>query len=127
MKLISALQARLMMVQFKSPSLRFQDVRYYLHSRQNFQVKAKPKNYNSFVNPKAGFEFEADVMDILARDGGDGIRYGLCAIDNFTKVLKVIPIKNKQPAELVRVLKLIRQPMGKPKQLYSDEEPNSRS
>ena len=30
-------------------------------------------------------------MDVLARDGGDGIRYGLCAIGNFTKMVSVIP------------------------------------
>ena len=60
-------------------------------------------------------------MDILARDG-DGTRYGLVAIDNFTKVADVIPITNRQPAELIRSLKLIFQSMGKPKQLYSDEE-----
>ena len=65
-------------------------------------------------------------MDVLARDGGDGITCGLCAIDNFTKVL-VIPIKIQQPAELIRGQTLIFQSMGKPKQLYSDEESSLRS
>lgn len=48
--------------------------------------------------------------------------YGLVAIDNLTKVANVIPIQNRQPAELIRGLKLIFESMGTPKQIYSDEE-----
>ena len=54
-------------------------------------------------------------MDVLARDGGDGIRYGLCAIYNFTKMVSVIPIKNRSPSETIRGLKLIIEELGKPK------------
>ena len=46
-------------------------------------------------------------MDVLARDGGDGIRYRLCAIDNFTKMVSVIPFNNRKPSEIIRGLKLI--------------------
>ena len=46
-------------------------------------------------------------MDVLARDGGYGIRYGLCAIDIFTKMVSVIPINNRKPTEIIRGLKLI--------------------
>ena len=60
-------------------------------------------------------------MDVLARDGGDGIRYGMCAVDNFTKMVSVIPINNRKPSEIIRGLKLIFEQLGKPKQLYSDE------
>ena len=66
-------------------------------------------------------------MDVLARDGGDGIRYGLCAIDNFTKMVSVIPVKNRSPSEIIRGLKLIIEELGKPKQLYSYEESSLRS
>ena len=72
-------------------------------------------------------EFEIDIMDVLARDNIDGIRYGLCAIDNFTKMVSVIPIKNRSPSEIIRGLKLIIEELGKPKQLYSDEESSLRS
>ena len=74
------------------------------------------------MSPGAGFEFEIDIMDILARDGGESVRYGMAAIDNFTKVAEVIPIENRQPIELISALKLIFQSMGEPRQLYSDEE-----
>ena len=46
-------------------------------------------------------------MDVLARDGGDGIRYGFCAIDYFTKTVSVIPIRNLSPSDIIRGLKLI--------------------
>ena len=73
------------------------------------------------------YEYEVDIVDVLARYGGDGIRYGLCAIDIFTKLVSVIPINNKKPSDIIRGLKLIFEQLGKPKQLHSDEEPSSRS
>ena len=105
----------------KDNSIKLQDVKDYLNKRQDVQVKFKYKQHNSFVSPGAKFEFEIDIMDIEAR-GGSGIRYGLVAVDNFTKVANVIPIKSRQPSELIRGLSEIFKSMGKPKQLYSDEE-----
>ena len=66
-------------------------------------------------------------MDILARGDGEGIRYGMVAIDSFIKIAEVIPIGNRQPTELTFALKLIFRSMGKPKQLYSDEESSFRA
>ena len=79
----------------RNPSIRLQYVNYYLNKLESVQVKFEYNKYNSFVSPKAGFEFEIDIIDVLARDGGDGIRYGLCAIGNFTKMVSAIPINNK--------------------------------
>ena len=110
----------------KDNSIRLQDVKDYLNSPDSVQTQFKYKNYNSFASPGAKFEFEIDIMDVLARDG-DGVRYGLCAIDSFTKMVSVIPIKNRSPSELIRGLKLIFEELGKPKQLYSDEESSLRS
>ena len=89
-------------------------------------MKSKPGGNNSFVSPGAKFEFETDTMNILARDGV-GIRCGMVAIGNFTKIAEVIPIKNRQPTELISALKSIFQSMGKPKQLYPDEESSFRA
>ena len=69
---------------------------------------------------------QIDIMGTLARDGV-GIRYGMVAIDIFTKIAEVIPIRNRQPTELTSALKSIFQSMGKPKQLYSDEESSFRA
>ena len=62
-----------------------QDVEDYLNKLEPVQSHFTYKKYKSLLSPGAKYEFEIDIMDVLARDGGDGIRYGLCAIDNFTK------------------------------------------
>ena len=64
---------------------------------------------------------------MLARGGGESVRCGMVAIDSFTKIAEVIPIVNRQPIELIPALRLIFQSMGKPKQLYSDEESSFRA
>ena len=111
----------------KDNSIRLQDVKDYLSKRDDIQVKYKPKSYNSFVSPGANFEYEIDIMDIEAKDSTSDTRYGLVAIDNFTKIAEVIPIKNRTPESIIAGLKKIIASMGKPKQLYSDEESSVKS
>ena len=94
----------------------------YLSKRDDIQVKSKTKSYNSFVSPGANFEYEMDIMDIEAKGSTSDTRYGLVAIDNVTKIAEVIPIKNRTPESIIAGLKKIVGSMGKPKQLYSDEE-----
>ena len=67
----------------KDNRTRLQDVKNYLDKRDETQVKSKPKGSNSFVSPGAKFEFEIDIMDILARDGGESVRYAMAAIGNY--------------------------------------------
>ena len=98
-----------------------------MSKRDDIQVKSKPKTYNSFVFPGAKFEFEIDIMDTESKDATSNTRYGLVAIDNFTKIAEVVPIKNRTPEAMIDGLKKIFTSMGKPKQLYSDEEPSLRS
>ena len=50
------------------------------------------------------------------------MRYGLVAVDGFTKVARIIPIKNKQVNEIIRGLEYIFAIMGKPQQIYNDVE-----
>ena len=111
----------------KDASIRLQDVKDYLSKRDDIQVKYKPKSYNSFVSPGANFEYEIDIMDIEAKGSTSDTRYGLVAIDNFTKIAEVIPIKNRTPESIIAGLKKIIAEMGKPKQLYSDEESSVKS
>jgi len=111
----------------KDNSIRLQDVKDYLSKRDDIQVKSKPKTYNSFVSPGANFEYEMDIMDIEAKSSTYDTRYGLVAIDNFTKIAEVIPIKNRTPESIIAGLKKIIAEMGKPKQLYSDEESSVKS
>ena len=90
-------------------------------------MKHKPKTYNSFVSPGAKFEYEIDIMDIEAKGSTTDTRYGLVAIDNFTKIAEVAAIKNRTPESMVEGIKKIITSMGKPKQLYSDEDSSMRS
>ena len=90
-------------------------------------MKSKPGGSNSFVSPGVMFEFEIDIMGILARDGGESVRYAMVAVGNFTKIAEVTPIENRQPIELTSALKLIFKSMGTPKQLYSEEESSFRA
>ena len=100
----------------KDNSIRLQDVKNYLSKRDDIQVKSKARGSNSFVSPGAKFEFEIDIMYDLARDGGESVRYGMVAIDKFTKIAEVTPIENRQPIELVSALKLMIRSMRKPRQ-----------
>ena len=102
-------------------SVRLQDVKDYLSKGDDIQGKIKPNTNNSFVSPGAKFEFEIDLMDIEPKGATSNTRYGLVAIDNFTKIADVAPIKNKTPEEMIIGLNKIFTSMGKPKQLYSDE------
>ena len=98
-----------------------------MNKLESVHVKFNYNTYNSCVSSGAKFEFEIYIIDVLARDGGDGIIYGLCAIDNFTKMVSFIPIKNRSPSYLTGGLKLIFEQLGTPKQLYGDEESSLRS
>ena len=111
----------------KDNSIILQYVKDYLNYRQDIQLKVKPKTYNSCVSPGAKFELEVDIMDIEARGDASNTHYGLIAIDIFTKIADVVPIKHRTPEEIIAGLKNIFESMGKPKQLYSDEESSMRS
>ena len=52
----------------------------------------------------------------------DGYRYCLVAVDVFTKMLWCVPIKNKKPEECVRAFKEVLDQIGKPQQMYHDNE-----
>ena len=79
----------------KDSSIGLQYVTDYFSKRDDIRVKSKPSGSNSFVSPGAKFEFEMCIMDIFARDGGEGVRYGMVDIDYFIKVAEVIPSLSK--------------------------------
>ena len=93
----------------------------------DLQVKPKPKTYNRFVSPGAEFEFEIDIMDMGSKGAVTNTRDGLVSIDNFTQIAEAVPIKDRTPEAMIDGSKKIFTSMGKPKQLYSDEESSMRS
>ena len=50
------------------------------------------------------------------------MRYGLVAVDGVTKIVSVIPIKNKQVNVIIKGLEEVFASLGKPQQIYTDEE-----
>ena len=50
------------------------------------------------------------------------MRYGLVAVDGFTKVVCVLPMNNKQVNEIIRGLEEVFATMGQPQQIYNDAE-----
>ena len=65
-------------------------------------MKSKPRGSNSFVSPGAKFEFEIDIMDTLARDGGEGVRYAMVAICNFANESRSNPYR-EQTADRINI------------------------
>ena len=120
MKLISVLLMKYIKKQLKNNSIRLQDVKDYLSKREDKQVLVKHTKYNSFVSSGPLFEIEIDVMDIGT--SVTNMRYGLVAIDNFTKIADIVPIQNKKPDEIIRAVKEVLTKIGIPKQIYSDDE-----
>ena len=106
--------------------VRLQDVKGYLSKRDDLQVESKPEAYNSFVSPGSEFELEIDIMDMGSKDAASNARYGFVAIDKFTKRAEVVPIKSRTPEAMIDGSKKIFTSMGKPKQLYADEESSVR-
>ena len=84
-------------------SIRLQDVTDYLNKRDDKQVQCKHTKHNSFVSSNPLFEIEIDVMDIGT--SVETMRYGLVAIDIFTKIAHVVPIQNTPLDEIVRPVK----------------------
>ena len=108
----------------KDASIKLDDVKKYLNKQPHRQTQFTYKKFNSFVSPGPKFEFEMDLIDMTAKaKENDGYQYGWVAIDNFTKFAWVIPMKEKDTENLINACTRIFEKMGKPKQVYSDQEP----
>ena len=92
--------------------------------RRNVEEKRKPRGENSFVAPHAHFEYQVDLFFISKNDlENQKFRIGLVLIDIFSKYATVIPIKSKEPPDMLAGIMEGLQKMGdKPKMFYSDEE-----
>jgi hypothetical protein len=78
------------------------------------------KGYNSFVATDPKEEYQIDLGFL---NGDEKYIGALFCIDIFSKYAPAIPIKNKQPEELLQALKFAIDDMGEtPKTIYSDNE-----
>ena len=106
----------------KDKSITKEDVEEFF--RKNVEEKRKPRGENSFVAPHAHFEYQVDLFFISKNDlENQKFRIGLVLIDIFSKYATVIPIKSKEPPDMLAGIMEGPQKMGdKPKMFYSDEE-----
>ena len=85
----------------KDSSIRLEDVKEFF--AKNVEEKRKPRGENSFVAPHSFFEYQLDLFFISPNDveTQQKFRVGLVLIDIFTKYAVVIPIKSKQPDDIL--------------------------
>ena len=83
-------------------------------TRKNF-VKAR-----SFIPPKQLYEFQIDLIYIDDAELNGKNKYGLTAIDVFSKVADVVLLKSKNEKSVVAAMIQILDRMGTPEYVYSD-------
>ena len=93
-------------------SIKFSDVKDWFE--RSVERKKNLRGFNSYISLGPRDEFEVDLFDVNYL-GQDEFRYGFLSIDNFTKVMWVIPIKDKSKEELIRATEAIIKNMENPK------------
>ena len=107
----------------KDKTITMDDVNEFF--RKNVEEKRRPRGENSFIPPSPNWEYQLDLFFISKDDieNFQKFRIGLVLIDIFTKYCVVIPIKSKQPPDvLAGLMEGINKHGKKPKLIYSDEE-----
>ena len=106
----------------KDKSITLADVKAWFE--KNIDKKRPMSGFNSFIPPYAYYEYQIDLFFVTKNDlDNQKFRIGLVMIDIFSKFALVIPIKSKQPADLLAgIMEGINKMGKKPKMFYSDEE-----
>lgn len=99
------------------------DVKDYFSKLQSRQVQFKYKGYNSFVAKEFLEQIHLDIADFTKNaEQNDGFRYGLAGVDVFSRYGWVVPMKTKQPHDVINAFKEIIRVIGVPKTIFSDLE-----
>ena len=72
----------------------YNDVKTYLDKLQHRQTQFSYKSYNSFISKHALYDMEIDLIDMTSA-ADKTYRYGFVAVETFTKIVSVIPLKTK--------------------------------
>ena len=97
------------------PTITRGDVKSFL-DKQEVRQKKKPVKQNSFVPFGADDELQLDI----AYFNDPPYRYGLVAIDVFSKKLAVIPLKTKDPATVAKTIDTVIERVGYPTSIMVD-------
>ena len=90
--------------------------------KQNVEQKKQLKGYNSFVAPRAYYEYQFDLFFINDLDN-QTYKVGALMIDIFSKYMVVVAIKSKNEGDVASALIECLHKMGKnPEIIYSDDE-----
>ena len=105
----------------KDKTITYNDVKEWF--QKNIEQKKQLKGYNSYVANEAKFEYQIDLFFISPKDFPNETNIGgvLC-IDIFSKFITIIPIKSKTIPEILDAIKQIINKVGKPKNVYTDNE-----
>ena len=80
---------------------------------RNVERKKQLRGFNSYSSKGPRDEYEVDLFDVNYL-GQKEFRFGLLAIDNFTKFMWVEPLKGKKADELIRGTEVLFKQMLKP-------------
>ena len=106
----------------KDKSITSEDVKLW------YQKNIIPKTikcYNRFVAPIPKFEYQIDlmIMNDLKDEGDRKFPYALVCIDIFDRYGAAVPIKSKQPDDILDAIITVMKKMGgKPEYIFSDNE-----
>lgn len=99
------------------PTITRQDVRAFL-AKQELRQRRKPHKVNSFVPLFPRQEFQVDLLD---QGANVNPRYGLTAIDIFSKKAACIPINSKIAPVTAQALRRVFDELGYPTSIMCDE------
>ena len=93
--------------------------------RNNVDIKRKHRGQNNFVAPHNNHTFQLDLFFISKNDieATQKFRAGLVMIDVLSKYAVVVPIKSKNPADVIAgTMEGLEKMRAKPKIIYTDDE-----
>jgi hypothetical protein len=107
----------------QNPGITLENVKEWMNKQKHKQTKFKYSGENSYVANHVLQQIEIDLIDMTSKaSDNNGYRYAVVGIDIFSKYGWAMPIKTKQPQDVLAGLKDILNNIGIPEILYSDSE-----
>jgi len=102
------------------PTIKYDDIKKYFE--QNRVRRTNLKGYNSFIADHFKQEYQIDLF-FINEDNDQEYSIGLLIIDIFSKYMTVVPLKTKQPKDVLEGLEDgFKNIGGLPETAYTDDE-----